>query len=110
MSSVSHPVAHADPPPWIATIHAKLDALIAVAEEHHKPLLTVDEVADLTGRSAYTVRRWVKQGLLRARRVDGAGPKGRLLTERGELERLLRRGLAEQVPAAALAPTREGGQ
>jgi len=67
-----------------------------------KPLLTIDEVADLTGRSAYTVRRWVAEGRLHATRVSGTGPRGRLLVDRRELDRLVHAGLGESIPGTRL--------
>jgi excisionase family DNA binding protein len=102
-----HPANSTDPP-WLAELHQKLDALMQASRGNRKPLLTVEEVAGLTGRSAYTVRRWVKQKLLTARRIDGAGPKGRLLIDRSELDRLLRQGLAGRVPPVALSSPSEG--
>jgi excisionase family DNA binding protein len=54
-----------------------------------KDPLTVDEFAELTARAPYTVRAWIKKGLLRAERVAGTGPKGRLLIRRDELKRLI---------------------
>lgn len=67
-----------------------------------KPILTVEEVAELTGRSAYTVRRWVKDGQLTAERVAG-GPRGRLLIRRDRLDALLRQARGEKVPEELLA-------
>jgi excisionase family DNA binding protein len=57
-----------------------------------KPVLTVEEVAALTGRTPYTVRRWIALGRIRATRVNGSGPKGRLLMAREQLDSLLGEG------------------
>lgn len=65
-----------------------------------KPQYTVEEVADLTGRSAYTVRRWISEGRLKAIRISGTGPKGRLLIAREEIDRLISTGLGANVPDA----------
>jgi excisionase family DNA binding protein len=50
---------------------------------------TTEQIAQLSGRSAYTVRRWISQGRLRATRVTGTGPRGRLLIPATELEKLI---------------------
>lgn len=68
-----------------------------------KSHLTVEEVAELTGRAAYTIRRWIKEGRLTARRLQSGGPRGRLLIAREELDNLVLRGDGGRVPDAALA-------
>jgi excisionase family DNA binding protein len=65
-----------------------------------KEWLTVEEVAELTGRATYTVRRWIAAGRLKAVRVRGTGPRGRLLVARSELQGLISAGLGGDVPAA----------
>jgi excisionase family DNA binding protein len=65
-----------------------------------KEWYTVEEVAELTGRSAYTVRRWAKAGLIQATRVSGTGPRGRLLVGHDEVRKLIAAGLGGEVPAA----------
>ena len=52
-----------------------LDRLAGEIKSHYP----VGEVAQLTGRSPYTVRRWISEGMISATRVAGAGPRGRLL-------------------------------
>ena len=70
--------------------------------ETTKPLLTVEEVAELVGRAAYTVRSWISAGKINAIRVAGTGPRGRLLIPRSELEKLIRDGKGSAVPDVSL--------
>jgi excisionase family DNA binding protein len=65
---------------------------------HHKPVYTVEELAGLTGRSPYTIRRWIKQHKIEACRLDGTGARGRLLISRDQLQRLIRTGMGGRVP------------
>ena len=67
-----------------------------------KSHLVVEEVAAATGRSPYTIREYIRRGRIRATRVAGTGPRGRLLIPREELEKLIESGLAGQVPAALI--------
>ena len=57
--------------------------------DRRKPFVTVREAAAQCGRSEYTIRRWVAQGRVKATKVEGTGPHGRLLLARDDLERLL---------------------
>ena len=65
-----------------------------------KSHLIVEEVAEVTGKSPYTIREYIRQGRIRAIRVAGTGPRGRLLVPREELEKLMTSGLAGHAPAA----------
>jgi excisionase family DNA binding protein len=71
----------------------------------HKPLYTIEEVAELTGRSAYTVRRWVNEGRIHATRVQGTGPRGRLLIAHDQLQQLISSGRGGTVPAEVVTET-----
>lgn len=62
----------------------------------------VDEVARMTGRAPYTVRTWIRSGRIRAERVAGTGPKGRLLIPREELAKLIADAKGDGVPAIAV--------
>ncbi len=86
----------------IPTILAAVGEIRQILADRQKPLLTVEEFGALTGRAPYTVRRWVKERRVKAIRVSGTGPKGRLLIPREELEKLMTSGLAGQVSAALL--------
>jgi excisionase family DNA binding protein len=80
-----------------------LDALDEIRDRlagAHKPVLTIEEVARLVGRAPFTVRRWVKEGRIRASRVSGSGPRGRLLVGHDEVRKLIDAGLGGEVPAA----------
>jgi excisionase family DNA binding protein len=70
----------------------------ALLADTRKPYYAVEEVARLTGRSGYTVRRWIAENRIQATRVAGTGPKGRLLIPAGELDKLIATGLGSQVP------------
>lgn len=72
--------------------------LSGLRKSHH----TVEEVAEATGRAPYTVRTWIKEERIRAIRVPGTGPKGRLLIPHEELEKLVAAGLASRLSAAAV--------
>ena len=65
-----------------------MNELVRHARGKAKTLLTVEEVAEEVGRAPYTVRNWIKNGKLTATRVDGTGPRGRLLVRREDLEAL----------------------
>ena len=69
---------------------------------HRKTTYTVDEIAQLTGRSCYTIRRWITEGRLNAIRIAEGGPRGRLLIPRSELDRLINAGRGAQIPDTAV--------
>jgi excisionase family DNA binding protein len=80
---------------------AALDEIRAHVVKQRKQFHTVDEIAELTGRSPYTVRRWVTEGRIAATRVQGTGPRGRLLISHDQIGRLIDAGLGSEVPTAA---------
>lgn len=80
----------------------KLDHLRELLAGKRKESLLVEEVAELTGRSEYTIRRWVTEGKLKAVRIAEGGPRGRLLIPRSELDRLVAAGRGAAIPATAL--------
>lgn len=67
-----------------------------------KGLYTVPEIADLVGRSSYTIRRWISEGRIRAIRIEGTGPKGRLLIARDQLDALISQGMGADIPGTAV--------
>lgn len=81
----------------LQAIRDKVDRLedrLVLGQKSH---LSVDECAETVGRSAYTVRRWITTGLIRAERVSGTGPRGRLLIPREELDRVIKQGRGESI-------------
>ena len=89
------------PPAWVREVLAQLgllqQAMTDLRDEMHdrrKPFVTVREAAAQCCRSEYTIRRWIAQGRVKASKVEGTGPHGRLLVARDDLERLLQVGPA----------------
>jgi hypothetical protein len=67
-----------------------------------KNFFTVEEFGNHTGRAPYTVRSYIKAGLIKAERIAGTGPKGRLLIPRSELAKLIALGRGEKITNAIL--------
>jgi excisionase family DNA binding protein len=87
-----------------------VDDLRASVQGRRKDLYTVEELAQLTGRAPYTVRRWIAEGRLAATRVEGTGPRGKLLVPGDQLARLLPQGLGAALPAVVSdRADRDGG-
>jgi excisionase family DNA binding protein len=84
------------------TLDSKLTDLQELLSSRRKKNFTVGEVAELTGRSAYTIRRWVAHGKLKAIRLRDGGPRGKLIIARTEFERLIAAGKDADVPGAVL--------
>lgn len=85
----------------LAYLKVAIDDLRAQLAGTHKDRYTVEEFAQLVGRSAYTVRRWITEGRIDAVRISGTGPKGRLLIAHDQLDRLIESGLGGAIPAVA---------
>jgi excisionase family DNA binding protein len=86
--------------PVLEQILSGLRDIRALLSAARKEYYTAEEIAQLTGRTPYTVRRWVKQGRIAATRVSGTGPRGRLLIAREQVQRLIEEGRGAGVPHA----------
>jgi excisionase family DNA binding protein len=82
----------------LPALEGGLFELRALLQPRRKDYYRIEEVASLTGRSEYTVRRWVTEGKLRATRLAEGGPRGRLLVPREEMQRLISSGKGGQIP------------
>lgn len=85
--------------PSLEHMLVSLRELLASRRKDH---YVVDEIAELTGRTPYTIRRWISEGRLQAIRLRDGGPRGKLLIPRSELERLIAAGKGADVPAATI--------
>jgi excisionase family DNA binding protein len=83
-------------------LEGRLDGLRDLLGKRRKDHYVVEEIAELTGRSAYTIRRWIAEKRLRAIRLHDGGPRGKLLIPRTELERLIASGGGGAIPDAVL--------
>lgn len=83
--------------PVLGEILTGLRDIRAMLARTRKEFYTVEEVAELTGRTPYTVRRWIKEKRISATRVIGTGPRGRLLLGRDQLDRLIGTGLGGEI-------------
>lgn len=83
-------------------LSAKIDGVHELLARRRKEHFLVEEVAELTGRSAYTIRRWISERKLHAIRLKDGGPRGKLLIPRGEMERLIESGEGAAIPPAVL--------
>jgi excisionase family DNA binding protein len=90
----------------LGKILSKLDEIQEVLAGARKSHLTVEEVARLVGRSAYTVRRWISEHRINANRVADTGPRGRLLIAREEVARLIAEGKGGRVAFQLDDPSR----
>ena len=86
----------------VPTLLKKLDTIHELLASQRKDNYVVEEIAKLTGRSEYTIRRWVTEGKLKAVRIAEGGPRGRLLIPREELERLIAAGKGSEIPVTSL--------
>ena len=87
--------------PRLAELERKLDRLHDLLAARRKDQLTVAEFAEAVGRSAYTLRRWIGEGRVRAVRIADGGPKGRLLIARSELDRVIAAAAGGAIPDSA---------
>ena len=60
----------------MTTILAVVDKIFQLLAGVRKSHYTVEEVGELTGRAPYTVRTWIKQGVIKATRVNVRAPRG----------------------------------
>ena len=81
----------------ISKLFSRLDEIHGLVTGRTKEHHTVAEAAEMFGRSAYTIRRWITEGRLKASRVIDTGQRGRLVIHRDELQRLIGAGRGENL-------------
>jgi hypothetical protein len=86
----------------LVLIERRLGAIEERLAGARKEYYRVDELSALVGRSGYSVRRWIKEGRLKATRVAGTGPRGILLVPREQVERLVNSGRVSAIPGVTL--------
>jgi excisionase family DNA binding protein len=86
----------------LPALEGRLEGVRELLAKRRKEHYVVEEIAELTGRSCYTVRRWIAQKKISAIRLRDGGPRGKLLIPRAELERLIATGHGANVPAGTL--------
>lgn len=86
----------------LRAVEGQLGEVRRLLASRQKDQLTVEEFADLVGRSPYTIRRWAAEGKIRFLRLAHGGPKGRLLIARAELDRVIASGSGGDVPPALM--------
>jgi excisionase family DNA binding protein len=79
----------ADDSALLLEIGAMVREVLEIQRGTVKPYYGVAEAAKLLGRKEYTVRSYIREGRLRAERLAGCGPKGRLLIPRDSLMSLI---------------------
>ena len=85
----------------LMSLKSAVDEIRERIKGNTKDFLTVEEVAEVTGRAPYTVRNWIREGKIRAIRIDGSGPRGRLLIPREELKKLVSEAKGSRIPPIA---------
>jgi hypothetical protein len=86
----------------LVLIERRLGAIEERLAGARKEYYRIADLSALVGRSDYSVRRWIKEGLLKATRVAGTGPRGILLVPREQVERLVNSGRVSAIPGVTL--------
>ena len=86
----------------LCALDAKVEDLRSLMTRRRKENLTVEEFAEAVGRSPYTIRRWISDRKITAIRLQGTGPRGRLIIARTELDHLINSGVGANIPDTAV--------